>query len=215
MPSLKRHLTVQTIGLVATVLLVAAAVACGSCDPDPIATASASPSSPPTATATTLPLPRIDPTSTSAPGQNPTIPSQPAVPEQGQLPVSSAAGTLFDWRVDDIDEGTKPAITVNAAGVPSVAYMLEAIDGFVKNAQLLNGSWNITTVSEGYFYGPLDVDTGADGQPRIVWHDHQSNAFQPELGDVEYAVLGTDGEWRDVFRRWARRLGHPNVHRLF
>lgn len=105
-------------------------------------------------------------------------------------------GTLFSWRVDDIGQGTKPAITVNDDGIPSVSYMLEAFGGYVMNAQLFEGGWSVTTVAEGYFYGPLDVDTGPDGLPRIAWHDHQANTFQPNLGDVEYAALGADGVWK-------------------
>ncbi len=178
------------------------AVACGSSGS--ASTATSAPARQPTQPATNIPaptatspsLPVVDPTATAPAGTAPTAPPEPQELELVEVPSKIFEGTLFNWRVDDIGSGTKPAITVNADGIPSVAYMREAIRGYVKNAQLFEGGWSITTVAEGYYYGPLDVDTGLDGQPRIAWHDHQSNSFQPNLGDVEYAALGTDGTWR-------------------
>ncbi len=143
---------------------------------------------------------------------DPTSTPEPVAPTLVEVPTKTVGGTLFNWRIDDIGQGTKPAITVNDDGVPSVSYMLEAFGGYVKNAQLFDGGWSITTVAEGYFYGPLDVATGPDGQPRIVWHDHQADTFEPNLGDVEYAALGTDQQWRrkSLFDRghdgWDTRL---------
>ncbi len=195
MPSFKKRTLLGVAGAITAVV----AVACGSSDSDPTSanvpasqpTATTSSAPDPTATSSTLPV--VDPTATPALG----APAATAVPPTlTEVPSKTVSGTLFDWRIDDIGQGTKPAITVNDDGIPSVSYMLEAFGGYVMNAQLFEGGWSITEVAEGYFYGPLDVDTGPDGQPRIAWHDHQADTFQPNLGDVEYAALGTDGVWK-------------------
>lgn len=51
---------------------------------------------------------------------------------------------------------------------------------------------------EGYFYGPLSMAVDSAGMPRIVWHDHQSDQFNPELGDQALATL-RDGSWVKEF----------------
>lgn len=198
MRSFKRRTLLSVAGAITAV----AAVACGSSDSDP--TSTRAPASQPTSTtisapdptATSSSLPVIEATATPVPGAATATPVPVAAPELVEVPSKTVDGSLFNWRIDDIGQGTKPAITVNDEGIPSISYMLEAFGGYVKNAQLFEGGWSITTVAEGYFYGPLDVDTGLDGQPRIVWHDHQGDSFQPNLGDVEYAALGLDGQWK-------------------
>lgn len=197
MLTLNRRTLLGVVGAFTAVI----AVACGSSDADP--TSTRVPASQPTATsnagtapdptATTSTLPVVDPTAMTGGGAPAPTAAPPTLTE---VPSKTVAGTLFNWRIDDIGQGTKPAITVNNDGVPSVSYMLEAFGGYVKNAQLFDGGWSITTVAEGYFYGPLDVDTAPDGLPRIAWHDHQGDTFQPNLGDVEYAALGADGVWK-------------------
>ena len=51
-------------------------------------------------------------------------------------PTSTAEGAVFSWQVETVDEGTKPALALTSDGTPYVAYMLEAITGFVKAALL-------------------------------------------------------------------------------
>ena len=75
--------------------------------------------------------------------------------------------------------------------------MLESMPGFVKNAVRNGDSWDITTVSEGYYYGPLDIAIGSDDVAHITYHDHQDDTqFRPELGDAIYASLAPGGEWQ-------------------
>ncbi len=76
-------------------------------------------------------------------------------------------GEGFTWTIEDVDSGTKPALALSSNDVPHIAYMLESQSGFVKTAVLGDSSWDITTVAEGYFYGPLDLAIGADDVPQI------------------------------------------------
>ena len=221
MPSLKRNYLLGAIGVVALV-----AVACGT-DDSPASSggaatatfppAGAQPTSAPAATPTSAQLPVVTPTSTSAPADAP-APSgstgsagAPAL-DAVSVPSKQVDGILFNWTIDDIDEGTKPAIALASDGTAHVAYMLEATPGWVKSAQRVGDGWSITEVAKGYYYGPLDIGIGADDQPRVVWHDHQDNTFQRNLGDAIYSALGTDGTWRtkDLFDRghdgWDTRL---------
>ena len=74
--------------------------------------------------------------------------------------------------------------------------MEEAQRGFVKHAIRDGSDWDISTVPNGYFYGPLDLAIGTDDAPRISYHDHQDpSVFRPEKGDAIFAVL-RDGAWQ-------------------
>ena len=44
--------------------------------------------------------------------------------------------------------------------------------GFVKHALLGDAGWDITTIAEGYFYGPLDIEPDRAGDPGISWYNH-------------------------------------------
>ena len=93
------------------------------------------------------------------------------------------------------DAGTKPALALTSDDVPYVAFMQEDLHGFVKSATLTGGSWDITTLAEGYFYGPLDIAIGPDDVAHISYHDQQEQQFERDKGDAAYAVLD-NGEWR-------------------
>ena len=68
--------------------------------------------------------------------------------------------------------------------------MLESMPGFVKNTVRNGDSWDITTVSEGYYYGPLDLVIDQDGVPHVTYHDHQDpSMLDPKKGDLTHAVL--------------------------
>ena len=169
--------------------LSAIAVACGGADTtvQPRAVQPASAAAAPTPT---------------TPSPLPTAPSPPA-----------AAEDAFAWEIDDVDAGTKPALALTGDDVPYLAYMQEDQHGFVKNAVLSGGSWDITTVAEGYFYGPLDIAVGPDDVAHITYHDHAEQQFEPAKGDAAYAVLArihrrydvTAAEWamRGKRRRWS------------
>ena len=127
------------------------------------------------------------------------IPVATSVPTAISSPSPSGpvltGGEGFTWTIEDVDSGTKPALALSSNGVPHIAYMLESQSGFVKNAVRGDSSWDITTVAEGYFYGPLDLAIGADDVPQISYHDHQDSSFQPDKGDAIYAFL-QDGQWK-------------------
>jgi type IV secretory pathway VirB10-like protein len=107
----------------ASVFVGALAMACGS--DSPAAAPTAPPSSPaPQAQSTQSPTqPASEPTTAPSPEPEPTA---AAAPDEGSLP--------FTWDIEDIDTGAKPALALTSDGTPHVAYMLEAMPGFVKNA---------------------------------------------------------------------------------
>jgi hypothetical protein len=123
-------------------------------------------------------------------------PEEPVEAEVGDLAaaVADAVGDLsFEWNVTQVGEGIKPAIDVDAAGVVHIAFLTEADHGGVFYGNNASGDFEIETVSEGYFYGPLDLALGPDGAPYIAYHDHQDSSFKQELGDEVVAVLSDSG----------------------
>lgn len=107
-------------------------------------------------------------------------------------------GGLFTWEFSEVDARAKASVAVGADGFAHVAYMLEAMPGWIKYGQRDGDGWAITQVTEGYFYGPLSMVVDAAGAPWIVWHDHQDNQFKPELGDQVLATF-RDGPWGKEF----------------
>lgn len=132
-------------------------------------------------------------TATSPPATIPTIAPDPGGAEAAST--SPADGAAFDWSIETVDEGTKPALALTSDGTPYVAYMLEAIPGFVKAASKTGDRWDIDTVVEGYLYGPLDLAIGPDDVPHIAYHDHQDTRFDSSKGDAVHAFL-QDGVWK-------------------
>ena len=128
------------------------------------------------------------PTPTNVPNiSGPTeVPASASVqPSEG----STGTTTGYTWVIDTVDEnGAKPSLAVDDNGLPHIAYVLEAMPGFVKHAVPNGGAWDISTVSTGYLYGPLDIQLDQQGVPQISWHSH----------DEEDAAYGTqvDGEWQ-------------------
>ncbi len=147
------------------------------------------------ATATPIPTPTSPPPTASATSS---LPSAQPAPTATPGPVANAgapAEITFTWEIEEVDAGTKPALALTSDGVPYVAYMLEAMPGFVKSAVRSGTSWDIATVATGYFYGPLDIAIGSDDVAHIAYHDHQDpRNFKPDKGDATYAVL-QEGEW--------------------
>ncbi|MCH7587861.1 MAG: hypothetical protein IIC78_07485 [Chloroflexi bacterium] len=101
------------------------------------------------------------------------------------------------WEIVEIGEGIKPAFALDANGVVHSAFMTEADHGHVYYAHNASGAFEIIQVSEGYFYGPLDIALDANGSPFIAYHDHQETDFIPRLGDEVVAFL-QDGVWELV-----------------
>ena len=185
----------MTIFLAVLGVVALAAVACNSDDP-PATIDSRSP----------LPTPAPQPTATQAPvAPTPTTvvvaTTAPAAEATTASASSAPAGTgrvdltsdNFNWLVEEVGKGTKPAIAIAPDGTPHIAFMFESLDGFVKAGARVDGVWDITTVADGYYYGPLDIAVGPDGVAQVAWHDHQANNFQQNLGDLELAIKTADG----------------------
>ena len=213
------------------VLAVTVAVACGGGSsaptPTPTTPAETTPTPIPTTPAALTPIP----TSPAVPTPTPTtpaaltpVPTSPAAPTPTQQPTATPdvqEDGAFTWEIENVDTGTKPALALTSDDVPYVAYMLEAMSGFVKNAVRNGPSWDISTVATGYFYGPLDIAIGPDDVAHISYHDHEELTFEPDKGDAAYAVL-RDGQWtvEAVFDQghdgWDNRLaidanGRPHI----
>ena len=124
--------------------------------------------------------------------------TEPTTAETAVTGQAQTGGELFTWDFAEVDEGAKASVAVDADGAAQFAYMLEAMPSWIKYARRDGDGWNITQVTEGYFYGPLSMAVDGSGTPRIIWHDHQSNQFNPELGDQALATL-RDGSWVKEF----------------
>jgi hypothetical protein len=109
-------------------------------------------------------------------------------PEQDVHPVSV-------WTKEVVGEGIKPALALDANGSAHLAFLTEADHGVVFYATNEGGSFVVDTVSEGYFYGPVDIALSTDGVPYIAYHDHQETDFNPRKGDEVVAILNA-GAWQ-------------------
>lgn len=184
-------------------IVAAVAIACGSSATATPAPAPAATAPPRAATATPRPT---TPPATVAPTPVPTSP--PAVVAPTQPPSAAAAPTpapaagqvapaavTFAWQIEQVDRGTKPALALTSGDVPFVAYMLEDSRGWVKNAIRGASTWDVATVAQGYFYGPLDLAIGPDDVAHISYHDHQDpGGFRPDKGDAIHAAF-QGGKW--------------------
>ncbi|GMQ98746.1 MAG: hypothetical protein BMS9Abin17_1273 [Acidimicrobiia bacterium] len=109
--------------------------------------------------------------------------STSSVPSQGNssnLTFSVAEG----WKAVSLGPGVKPAIAIDPSGAVGVTWLLEKIgEGFVAYATS-GADWDVETIREGYFYGPIGLAYEPDGTPNIIIHDHQADDFDPQLGDL-------------------------------
>jgi hypothetical protein len=101
------------------------------------------------------------------------------------------------WSTEQIGEGIKPAFALDDDGVVHIAFLSEDEHGHVYYANNSSGPFESVQVSEGYFYGPVDIAVDANGKPFIAYHDHQETAFMPELGDEVVAYLD-GGSWEII-----------------
>ena len=136
-------------------------------------------------------------TPTPVPAATPT----PVAQAIGEAPAVS--GTGYTWVIDTVDDNAaKPSLAVDSNGVPHIAYLLEAMPGFIKHAVLDDTGWDITTVSTGYLYGPLDIQLSEQDVPHISWHSHDQE-------DAAYGVL-VDGQWQVQFIKHPGHDGWDN-----
>ncbi len=185
----------MTIFLAVLGVVALAAVACSTDDPPAtIDSRSPLPTAAPQPTATQAPVaptPTTVVVATTAPAAEATTASASSAPAgTGRVDLTS---DNFNWLVEEVGKGTKPAIAIAPDGTPHIAFMFESLDGFVKAGARVDGVWDITTVADGYYYGPLDIAVGPDGVAQVAWHDHQANSFQQNLGDIELGIKTADG----------------------
>jgi hypothetical protein len=117
-------------------------------------------------------------------------PSEPqSVPE-----AEPGLGAGSGWSLITIGDGIKPVLALDPDGLPAVAYLVERVgNGFVAFASAAE-DWTVDEFVEGYFYGPIGLDFDPEGRPSVVWHDHQADQFDDQLGDLAYAVRD-GGAW--------------------
>ena len=109
-------------------------------------------------------------------------------------PIDVDLGDLtLSWTAEKIGEGIKPALAIDGDGIVHAAFIAESRMGGVFYTNNESGFSEPETVSEGYFYGPLDIAVTAGGQPFIAYHDHQDERFDPAKGDAVVATTSGDG----------------------
>ena len=94
--------------------------------------------------------------------------------------------TSAEWIKEVVFQGAaKPSLAIGADNQPRIAFMVEAMPGFVSLAERRDGVWTQESVASGYFYGPLDVIMRG-ASPIINFHNHdledQVVAIRGELG---------------------------------
>lgn len=101
----------------------------------------------------------------------------------GSVTASVASG----WSATPIAAGIKPALALDRKGQPAIAYLQEALSGFVAYASAAAG-WKPETIARGYFYGPIGLAFDAQSRPNVVYHDHQGQTAVPTKGALTYAL---------------------------
>ena len=185
-----RRLLVVLLGLVA---LSVGLAACGGDDSGGAAEAPATEPAPAEAPAT----PPAEPPAPAVPEPPAPAPAEPEAPEPPTgpepAPAAGAAPAEFSftiaegWSAAFVDEGIKPDLALDAAGAPGITYIDEDFDGWIRFASAAE-DWQPQTVAEGYFYGPIGLSYDLDGQPHVVWHDHQDANVDLNLGDLTHAA---------------------------
>lgn len=96
-----------------------------------------------------------------------------------------------NWTIHNVDEGIKPVIAIDAEQDIHISYMNESTsNGWVRIATFKDSAFQIETIDEGYFYGPLDFAISPTGIPFIAYHDHVANG-----GDEKILELTDNGTW--------------------
>ena len=143
-------------------------------------------------------------------GDSPASPADgPASPGDENV-VCVPSGSVAGWRFTRFSAGTKPAIAVGTDGTVHATFMSESMSGWVRYASLSAGASSpgqSELIANGYFYGPIDILLADDGQPRILYHDHdrEDPGTRRPFGQPLYAAA--DDECR------ARRMVQHGSHR--
>ena len=105
--------------------------------------------------------------------------------------ICTPAGLTSGWTFGGLGVGKKPAIAVGPDGTVHAAFIDETTDGWIRYARVsagATGAMAVDTVTEGYYYGPLEMLIASDGEPRVLYHDHTP-------GDQVMAERSSTGEW--------------------
>lgn len=124
----------------------------------------------------------------SATARGPDVGQPTVAAERPETSLLQLGALSLDWELQPVGEGIKPAFAIDGAGVAHVAFLTEAEHGVLFYAQNRSGNFELETVSEGYFYGPVDLALDPNDAPLIAYHDHQATSFDPELGDEVVAI---------------------------
>ena len=108
-------------------------------------------------------------------GDDPASPIDDRLPAGEGVVACTPEGPTSGWSFAQLGSGAKPALALGTDGTVHAAFMNEATNGWLRYAQLSVGD-NAPSVPEsvdtGYFYGPIDIVLGSDGQPYVLFHDH-------------------------------------------
>ena len=108
--------------------------------------------------------------------------------------LTAAPSRALEWQKEIVFEGAaKPSLAVGADGLPRIAFLLEAMPGFVAFAQKSDGGWTVDRVASGYFYGPLDILMNGES-PVINYHDHDLQGW-PGARDGRSVKWPGTAEW--------------------
>ena len=87
--------------------------------------------------------------------------------EQPQAVAEDVADATNSWTASNLGPGIKPSLALSTSGTPAVAWLTEALEGGVFYAAADN-DWSVSTVIEGYFYGPIDLAFDPADTPYLV-----------------------------------------------
>ena len=98
-----------------------------------------------------------------------------------------------EWTIHTISaDGIKPSLTIDKLDRVHIAFLIEDSPGWVRYTTLAGGAPAIETVSNGYFYGPLDISCDQDNRPVIAYHDHdQEDQAVRRKEEEDWIVLDT------------------------
>ena len=122
------------------------------------------------------------------PDTPPPAPAADPPPDDMALSLSIGDG----WQAALVDEGIKPDLALDSSSSPALTYLREDFDGWIGFAAAAEG-WERETITEGYFYGPIGLAFDGDDRPNVVWHDHQGDTVELEIGDLTHSVREDTG----------------------
>ena len=115
-----------------------------------------------------------------------------------------AVATAQEWQVTTIsDSGIKPVLTIDNNDKVHIVYMTEASPGWVNYASIENGNLTTMNVSNGYFYGPPDINHDMNNNPIIAYHNH-------DIEDQAVRIF-LNNEWQNIDTPHAGHDGWDNA----